>query len=158
MAIPEYQKENEELIDLLKTSFQRLVVVQKETGEEERLLETDTKRARWQLHNVAATTLGRFALEVEEFERKARQARYHMSAERAENFAENIYGITDSYMYSLDAKSSESISDEHNNIATLMDKVKSNVVTRRYVAKDEAAKGIARGWMGKDKERDSMPD
>ena len=158
LGIPEYAKENEDLIDLLKTSFQRLIILKNDMGTEERVLEIDTKRARWQLHNVAANTLGRFALEVEEFERKAKQAEYHMSMERAKNFAENIYGIADSYMYSIDAKSSESISDENNNIPTLTDKIKSNVVTRRYVAKDEAAKGIAKGWMGKDKERDSTPD
>lgn len=155
MGVPEYAKENEELIDLLKMSFQRLIVVKHDTGEEERALEIDTKRARWQLHNVAANTLGRFALEVEEFERKAKQAKYHMSPERAENFAENVYGIADSYMYSIDAKSSESISDENNNIPTLTDKIKSNVVTKRYIAKEETKKALKEGWFGSNKDRDA---
>lgn len=156
--IPESQKENSDLIDLLTTSFQKIVVVEGEDGKPLKQLELETKRAWWQLHNVAANTLGRFALELENFERKAHQAKYHMSRERAEDFSENIMGIVDAYRSSVDAKSSESISDKNNAIQTLIDKVKSNRVERRYIVKDEVKKGIMSGILGRDQEKDQQAD
>ena len=156
--IPEAQKEDADFTDLLKMSFQKPVLVRNENGEYEKVLELSTKRAWWQLHSVAVNTLGRFALELENFARKAEQAKNHMSRERAEDFAENINGIVDAYMSSVDAKSSESISDKNNAIQTLIDKIKSNKIERRYVVKDEVKKGIAAGFLGRDKERDQQAD
>lgn len=156
--IPESQKENNDLVDLLTTSFQKTVFVDTPDGKKEKQLELDTKRAWWQLHSVAANTLGRFALELEQFERKAVQAKNHMSSERAEDFAENILGIAESYRSSVDAKSSESISDKNNAIQTLIDKIKSNKIDRRYIVKDELKKGMISGIMGRDQERDQQGD
>lgn len=158
MAIPESQKENDDLIDLLTTSFQKVVPVETIDGKTEKQLELDTKRARWQLHSVASNTLGRFALEAEQFARKADQARHHMSRERAQDFAENIAGIVDAYMYSIDAKSSESISDKNNAVQTLIDKIKSNKIEKRYVMKDEAKRALGEGWFGKRASDDTQYD
>lgn len=157
-VIPESQKENSDLIDLLTTSFQKIVTVEGEDGKPQKQLELETKRAWWQLHSVASNTLGRFALELENFERKALQAKYHMSKERADDFAENIMGIVDAYRSSVDAKSSESLSDKNNAIQTLIDKIKSNRAERRYIVKDEVKKGMLAGLMGRDQERDQASD
>lgn len=156
--IPESQKETDDLIDLLRTSFQETVFMENAEGRKEKVLELNTKRAWWQLHNVASNTLGRFALELENFERKALQAKNHMSMERADDFAENILGIVASYRSSVDAKSSESISDKNNAVQTLIDKVKSNRIERRYVMKDEVKKGMFSGLLGRDQERDQSRD
>lgn len=152
--IPESQKENNDLVDLLTTSFQKTVLVENPEGKLEKQLELDTKRAWWQLHSVAANTLGRFALELENFERKAIQAKRHMSKERAEDFAENIMGIVDAYRSTVDAKSSEALSDKNNAIQTLIDKIKSNKIERRYVMKDELEKGMLDGLLGRDREKE----
>lgn len=156
--IPESQKENSDLIDLLTTSFQKIVMVDTPDGKKEKQLELDTNRAWWQLHSVAANTLGRFALELEQFSRKADQARHHMSKERAEDFAMNIQGIVGAYRSTVDAKSSESISDKNNAVQTLIDKVKSNKIEKRYVMKDEAKKALGEGWFGKRASDDSQYD
>lgn len=152
--IPESQKENNDLVDLLTTSFQKVVMVENPEGKLEKQLELDTKRAWWQLHSVASNTLGRFALELESFERKATQAKKHMSKERAEDFAENIMGIVDAYRSTVDAKSSEALSDKNNAIQTLIDKIKSNKIERRYVMKDEMKKGMLDGLLGRDREKE----
>ena len=152
--IPESQKENNDLIDLLTTSFQKVILVENPEGKMEKQLELDTKRAWWQLHSVAANTLGRFALELENFERKAVQSKKHMSKERAIDFSENIMGIVDAYRSTVDAKSSEALSDKNNAIQTLIDKVKSNKIERRYVMKDEVGKSLFAGILGKDAEKD----
>lgn len=129
-------------------------MVETPEGKFEKQLELDTKRAWWQLHSVSSNTLGRFAFELENFERKASQAKRHMSKERAEDFAENIMGIVDAYRSTVDAKSSESLSDKNNAIATLIDKIKSNKQERRYVMKDEIKKSIFSGILGRDAEKD----
>lgn len=152
--IPESQKENNDLVDLLTTSFQKTVFIENPEGKMEKQLELDTKRAWWQLHSVSTNTLGRFAVELENFERKAVQAKRHMSKERADDFAENVMGIVDAYRSSVDAKSSEALSDKNNAIQTLIDKIKSNKVERRYVMKDEVGKSIFDGILGRDAEKD----
>lgn len=154
MVLPESQKENNDLVDLLTTSFQKVILVENPEGKMEKQLELDTKRAWWQLHSVASNTLGRFALELESFERKANQAKRHMSKERAEDFAENITGIVDAYRSTVDAKSSESLSDKNNAIQTLIDKIKSNKIDRRYIMKDEVGKSLVSGILGRDAEKD----
>lgn len=156
--ISETQKENNDLVDLLTTSFQKVIIVDTEDGKKEKQLELDTNRAWWQLHSVSTNTLGRFALELEQFARKARQAVNHMSKERAEDFAKNVEGIVDAYRSSVDAKSSESLSDKNNAIQTLIDKIKSNKIDRRYIVKDELKKGMLQGIMGRDQERDQQQD
>lgn len=156
--IPESQKENNDLVDLLTTSFQKVVLVETPDHKLEKQLELDTNRAWWQLHSVASNTLGRFALELENFARKGLQARHHMSKERADDFKENIMGLVDSYRSSVDAKSSESLSDKNNAIQTLIDKIKSNKIDRRYIMKDEAKKGILSGIVGHQRERDQEGD
>ena len=152
--IPESQKENNDLVDLLTTSFQKVIMIENPEGKMEKQLELDTKRAWWQLHSVAANTLGRFALELENFERKAIQSKRHMSKERAEDFSENIMGIVDAYRSTVDAKSSEALSDKNNAIQTLIDKIKSNKIERRYVMKDELKKGMLDGLLGRDREKE----
>ncbi len=129
-------------------------MVENPEGRMEKQLELDTKRAWWQLHSVSSNTLGRFALELESFERKAAQAKKHMSKERAEDFAENIMGIVDAYRSTVDAKSSEALSDKNNAIQTLIDKIKSNKIERRYVMKDEMKKGMLDGLLGRDREKE----
>lgn len=129
-------------------------MVENPEGKLEKQLELDTKRAWWQLHSVASNTLGRFALELESFERKATQAKKHMSKERAEDFAENVMGIVDAYRSTVDAKSSEALSDKNNAIQTLIDKIKSNKIERRYVMKDEMKKGMLDGLLGRDREKE----
>lgn len=156
--ISESQKENNDLVDLLTTSFQDVVITEVEPGRFEKALELKPRRAWWQLHSVASTTLGRFAFELESFERKAEQARYHMSRERAEDFAKNVHGIVSVYMSSVDAKSSESLSDKNNAIQTLIDKIKSNNVTRRYVMKDELKNAGFAGLFGKNQAKDTEND
>ena len=156
MPITESQKENEDLVDLLTTSFSKKITIENPEGKAESVLEIDTKRAWWQLHSVSSNTLGRFAVELENFERKAIQAKRHMSKERAEDFAENILGIVDAYRSSVDAKSSEALSDKNNAIQTLIDKVKSNKIERRYVMKDEMKKGMLDGLLGRDREKEEQ--
>ena len=158
LVLPESQKENNDLVDLLTTSFQKVILVENPEGRMEKQLELDTNRAWWQLHSVSSNTLGRFALELENFYRKAVQAKRHMSKERADDFAENIFGIVDSYRSSVDAKSSESISDKNNAIQTLIDKIKSNKIDRRYIMKDEVKKGIFSGIVGNQADRDQEGD
>ena len=156
--ISDSQRDDQDLVELLKTSFQKPVIIKDENGRDVSALEMDTNRAWWQLHSVASNTLGRFALELEEFARKAVQAKRHMSRERAKDFSENILGIVESYRSTVDAKSSESISEKNNSIQTLMDKIKSNKIERRYVVKDEVKKGLFSGFVGRDQERDQNRD
>lgn len=156
--IPESQKENNDLVDLLTTSFQKVEDFETDDGKPDKRLVIDPKTAWWQLHNVASNTLGRLALELEQFERKAEEAKHHMCTERAVVFGKQIQGIVDSYKYSIDAKSSESLSDKNNAIQTLTDKIKSNKIERRYVMKDEVKKSMWDGLVGKDRERDMERD
>lgn len=158
MPIPESQRENNDLVDLLTTSFQKVTEIKDQQGEVSRVLEIDPKIAWWGLHSIASNTVGRFAKELETFENRGVQAKKHMCKERAASYAEDIYGLVDAYRYSMDAKNSETLSDKNNAVPNLIDKIKSNRVERRYVLKDQAAKSMWSGIVGKDREKDQDAD
>lgn len=155
MGIPETQRENQDLIDLLSTAFQEATEqVDPNTGEMMPALKLNTKIAWYKLQSVSSNRFGRMALLVELFEGKAQEAFYNMSAPRAKVMSAQILNIVNAYKRSIDAKSSESILDKDNKNQTLIDKIKSNKVEKVYTVKDEAKNRGMLGFVGSKEERE----
>ena len=72
-----------------------------------------------------------------------------MCGPRAEVIAKQIMDIGLDYRYSIDAKSSESLRDKHNQQATLLDKMQKSSVGYSVVPKPPE-KSFLSSWLGKD--------
>lgn len=153
--IPETQRENQDLTDLFTTASQEVKEVADEQGVEQRVLELNPDILYYKLQNVSSNRFGRMALLVKLVEKKADEAIYNMSRERAMVYKKQIIAIVEAYKRSIDAKSSESILNKDNKLQNLIDKFKSNKVEKVYSAKDEKAKSMLAGFMGRDEEKDA---
>lgn len=106
----------------------------------------------WKTQVVSSEQFGRLALELKEFQRLGKQAYSNMSYERAEAIEAEINGIVESYMRSIDAKSSESTRGDNAVTSTLIDRInKSNVEkTLHLEGKD---KGIMAKMFGREEDQ-----
>ena len=155
MPLPESQKENEDLVDLLITSYQNIKEDVQADGSITRQLVLDPEIPYWQLHKVNSPRFARLALKVKLFEAKASDCMYNMCSERAHEMAKQIIAIGKCYRRSIDAKSSESRVDKRNAQETLIDTLKQNKVTRSYVMKnDDLKNGFWSGFINKKAEDD----
>lgn len=150
MPLPESQKENEDLVDLLITSYQSVEESEGPDGTKQKNLVLEPEIAYWQLHKVNSPRFARFVLKLKKFEAKAADCYNNMSHERADVMAKQILAIGKAYRRSIDAKSSESRVDMRNAQETLIDTLKQNKVTRSYVMKgDDVKNGALAGLFGK---------
>lgn len=155
MPLPESQKENEDLVDLLITSYQSVEETTGPDGTIQKNLVLEPEIAYWQLHKVNSPRFARFVLKLKKFEAKAADCFNNMSHERADVMSKQILAIGKAYRRSIDAKSSESRVDLRNAQETLIDTLKANKVTRSYVMKGDGAKnGFAESLGLKRAERD----
>ena len=155
MVLPESQKENEDLVDLLITSYQYQEDQENPDGTISKINILDPEIPYWQLHKVNSPRFARFVLKLKKFEAKAADCFNNMSQERAEVMSKQIMAIGRAYRRSIDAKSSESRVDERNAQETLIDTLKSNKIQRSYVMRtDDIKSGFLNGVVGKKAEED----
>ena len=81
-----------------------------------------------------------------------------MSMEKAKEFADQIEQIVQSYMYSMDSKSGESLRDNGSSQSTLIDKVARNKIERSYQVQGEKRRSFMDALMGKDQQSDMERD
>ena len=153
--IPETQRENQDLTDLFTTASQEVKEVPDEQGIDQRVLELNPDILYYKLQNVSSNRFGRMALLVKLVEKKADEAIYNMSRERALVYKKQIIAIVEAYKRSIDAKSSESVLDKNNKMQTLIDKVKGNKQEKIYTVKDEAKNRGVLGFVGSKEEREA---
>ena len=81
-----------------------------------------------------------------------------MSRQRDLKFAEQDKLLVQSYMYSMDSKSSESIRENGSAQSTLIDKIARNKIERSYSVKGEKGKSLLDSLLGKESEADREND
>ena len=124
-------------------------------GKPEIELRIDDRSAWWKTHIINSPRFGRLARAVETLESLAIEARYNMSAERAEIIQIQILKLVDVERKAIDAKSSEAMRDGHNSTTSLVDKYLKNKQERVIDLKGDAKKSLLDGIMGKEAERDN---
>ena len=151
--------EYNDLIDVVIQSSQKQVEVQGENDKLVQELQLDPLTLWWKTGSVNSNTFARFAFELMEFKRVAISAMQNMCVEQANTFALEINTIVESFMRSVDAKSSESQHNKENSRSTLIDKINRKSIEKVYTSKGDKAKGsLADIFMGKDKDQDREND
>ena len=112
-----------DLIDLLTESAQKIIEQEGEDGKIAKVLVTDPETIYWKTQIVNSPNFSRFVFELKNFERLAKEAKNHMSKERAIVLEKQINEISIAYRYSIDAKSFETLRNRHNTQSNLIDKL-----------------------------------
>jgi hypothetical protein len=154
--IPETEKTHNDLIDIMIDACQKVENVEVSPGEFEKQLVLDPKRVWLKTHIVNSNTFGRYVFEKENLLQKAAQCIYHMSKSRAEVIKQQIMGLCECYDYSIDAKSSECMSDKNNTRSTLIDKINRNKIEKHYTVEGEAKKTFMDGLLGREAKQESQ--
>lgn len=151
--------EYNDLIDVVIQSSQKQVQVVDDNNMIVEELKLDPMTLWWKTGSVNSNTFARFAFELMEFKRVAISAMQCMCAEHANAFALEINTIVESFMRSVDAKSSESQHNKENSRSTLIDKINRKSIEKVYTSKGkEAGRSLADIFMGKDKANDREDD
>ena len=116
------------------------------------------KRVWYKTHIVNSPTFGRFVFELENFGNKAAQCFNNMSKARALVIASQIADLVESFNYSIDAKSSESLRDKNNTQTTLIDKINRYRIEKAYHVKGEMKKSFMDGMLGRDGQQEADND
>jgi len=132
-----------DLIDLITESAQTIVDQEDENGKIVKVLTVDPEIIYWKTQIVNSPNFSRFVFELKNFERLGKEAKNHMSKERAKILEQQINEISLAYRYSIDAKSSETLRDKHNTQSNLIDKL-NRVKIEKSISIDERAK---QSWM-----------
>ena len=137
------------MVDVVLESWKEEKSVEQPDGsyKTERII--NDRRAWWQTHHIGTMNLGRFALERENLGNLFRTAHYHMTSYRAKALMEQGKLLCDSYDYSMDAKSSESLRDQHNSNLTLLAMLAKAKTEKQFTMKGEIEKSLWDGITGR---------
>ena len=152
--IPETQKSNQDLIDLLVDACQTVDYIEDPItpGKFAKQLILDPEKVWWKTHLINSPTFGMFAKVLIDLESMATDAKNHMSPQRAQVLQEQLLKYCQGYRYSIDAKSSETLRDKHNTQPSLLDKMQKSG-TPHAVTK-ETQRSMLQSWLGRDNQDD----
>lgn len=156
--IPQSEPDHKDVVDVVIQSVQRLEEIQQEDGTIDKTLIIDPTSLYWKTNIVASPNLSRFVFELETFHNLGRQAFNFMSKERAKSFFSQIKQQVSAFMYSIDAKSSESLRSNGSAQSTLLDKIARNRIERSYRVEGEKKRSFLEAMMGKDEKEDMDRD
>ena len=118
------------------------------SGETKKIITINYKKLWYKLQNISSPYFGEYAYQLEEFVNLAADAYNNMSNERADVLSEQLLRKIRSHYFGIDAKSSETILDQHNNMKNLVHLLNKSEITKKYVVKDEMAKAGIAGFLG----------
>lgn len=149
--MPDSEKPHNDLVDIMIEACKTQQEVETEDGKKHIEMVLDSEKVWWKTQSVNSPTFSRLTYELKTFESKAIQCFNHMAKDRANVLANQILDIGKNYRCAIDAKSSESLRDKHNNQPTLIDKINRNKVERAITIKDEVGRSMMDGLLGKEK-------
>ncbi len=156
--IPQSEPEHKDLVDVLIQSSQKMEEVVQEDGTIDKQLYIDPKSVFYKTNMVASPYFSRLVFELENFFNLSKQCYNFMSPNRAKNLGQQLYGIYLSWIYSIDAKSSESIRSNGSAQSTYIDKISRNKIERSYKVEGEKKRSMLESLMGKDRDDDMDND
>ena len=158
MPIPENRLEPNDVVSIMIDACGEKVRVKQSDGSFKDEIQLNNHRVWLKTHNINSNRFARYQFFRERLESLARTAKDHMTFQKAQVLYEQIMNLCSDYDYSIDAKSSEAISDKHNGSATLIDKINRKETTRRYVLSDELKKSGWESFIGPQASRDDQKE
>lgn len=152
--MPDTEKNNSDFIDMLITASHRIVKSINSEGREVTELKLDTKKLDYKTQMVNSPHFSRFVFELEEFANLALDVFNFMPYKRAKVISDQIIRHVNSYGYSIDAKSSETLRDMNNSQSSLTHIMTRNHMEKSITFKEEAKKGIMESFGGKQKDKE----
>ena len=107
-------------IDMIMQSVERVITSKDENGQTVQTMVPDNWSLWWKTQMVNSPVFARFAFKLNKLINLANTFHHSMCDERAAVMKEQIMGYVTAYMYSIDAKSSETIRDKDNSQSSLM--------------------------------------
>lgn len=135
---------------VLKDGMLKVVPRPGKDGKLEPVYEIDSKSAWWKTHFINSFRFGMMGEYLEDFGTFADIVKYHMSKPMADVLAIQINGQYDVMKHAIDAKSSETMSNQHNKQTALGDKYLQNKQERLVDIKGEVGKSITDSIMGRE--------
>ena len=158
MGFPDSEKNITDVLDFLTdacTSFK--TVENPNTGENEVVATLDWKKVYYKTEVVNSPYFSKFVKELEDFENMADDCFNHMSKSRAEIMRKQILAYCNSFRYSIDAKSSETLRNAQNTQTALVQSMLKTKIEKSVTLGGELKKGAFSAFLGKD-EKDSAYD
>jgi len=122
-----------------------------EQGVERIELVLDTKKVNYKTQLVNSPHYSSFVYELENFANLAIDCYNFMSIERANVLSQQILRHVDTYGYSIDAKSSETIRDHQNSQKSLTHILTDKKMEKTVTLKEEAGRSLKEALGGKEK-------
>ena len=147
-TIPDTQPEHQDVIDFLREGAKSIHEIEQPDGKTEKQLIINPKKIWYETRIINSDSFSRFVFVLEEFGNMALDAFNHMSKERANVLGNQIMRKIESYNFSIDAKSSESVQDKHNNRGTLIHLMTNKTIEKKFTMKEDVKGRFAEGWFG----------
>lgn len=144
-----------DLIDLLTEASQKYELVEDKDGNFRKVLVPDPETSYFMTRIVDSEHFSRLVFELKNFERLGKEAKNHMSENRASILESQINELVLAYKYSIDAKSSETRRDKLNSKSCLVDKLNRVKVEKVFSMKENAKSSILASLVGNDKKNDN---
>ena len=135
---------------VLKDGMLKVVLRPGKDGKLEPSYEIDSKSAWWKTHFINSYSFGMMGEYLEDFGAFEEIVKYHMSKPMAEVLASQIHAQYEVMKHAIDAKSSETMSNQHNKQTALGDKYLQNKQERLVDIKGEIGKSITDSIMGRE--------
>lgn len=142
-------QQKQDFLTALTDSVKEEIWVQNDSdGSNQKVVKINYKKLWYKLQNISSKYFGEYAYQLEEFFNMAQDAYNNMSTERADVLSEQLLRKVRSHYFAIDAKSSETVLDGHNNMKNLLHLLNKSEITKKYVVKDELAKNGMMGFLG----------
>jgi len=148
-GIPETEKMHNDVVDFLIEASKTHQDIPNLQGGTDKQLIVNPKKIWYKTQNINSDKFGRFVFVLEEFANMALDAFNHMSPERANVIANQIMRKVESYNFSIDAKSSETVRDNNNNQANLLHILTHKTIEKKYNVKGEGKRTLLDGMLGR---------
>jgi len=149
MSYENIEPKQQDIVDLITESAQKIELVDNENGTQTKVLTNDPETVYWKTQIVNSPTFARFVYELKNFERLADQSLNHMSKERGMILHQQIKEIVSAFKYSVDAKSSESMDAKMMTQNTLIDKLNRVRIEKSINLKENVKNSLFSSLMGK---------
>lgn len=151
-----YEQDQKDFTTILKDGMVTQTIVKGPDGQDQIQFKIDADSAYWKSHNINSYRFGLLAEAVENLFVLGQDARYNMSAVRANVMESQITQLVVRVLKkSIDAKSSETMRDSRNAQTSLMDKYLKRKQETVLDIKGQAKQSLLDGILGKKAEEES---
>ena len=148
MSLPETEKMHNDVVDFLIEASKTKQTVEKDGKQVEEYL-VNPKTIWYKTQNIHSNLFGAFVKALEDYANMSIDAFNHMGKEQANVLGNQIMRRIESYNFSIDAKSSETVRDKNNNSSNVLHILTHKTIEKKYNVKGEGKKTLLDGMLGR---------